>query len=138
VTYADLSAAKAVVLVGFEPEEESPIVFLRAARGPQGQDGRVCRGPLASHGLEKLSGTLLPTVPEPRRPRCRPEFGCGSRGRGIILIGERMATRPARWPLRSPWPPRPEPAWPGSRVAPVSAVLLRPVRSAPCFLAVAR
>ena len=29
VTYADLEKAKAVVLVGFEPEEESPIVFLR-------------------------------------------------------------------------------------------------------------
>src|SRR6478735_6376129 len=28
-TYADLERAKAVVLVGFEPEDESPIVFLR-------------------------------------------------------------------------------------------------------------
>ena len=29
VTYADLEDAKAVLLVGFEPEDESPIVFLR-------------------------------------------------------------------------------------------------------------
>ncbi|MFZ2166452.1 MAG: NADH-quinone oxidoreductase subunit NuoG, partial [Propionibacteriaceae bacterium] len=29
VTYADLGAASKVILVGFEPEEESPIVFLR-------------------------------------------------------------------------------------------------------------
>ena len=29
MTYADLEAAPAVLLVGLEPEEESPIVFLR-------------------------------------------------------------------------------------------------------------
>ena len=29
VTYADLETAPAVLLAGFEPEEESPIVFLR-------------------------------------------------------------------------------------------------------------
>ena len=29
VTYADLEKAPAVLLAGFEPEEESPIVFLR-------------------------------------------------------------------------------------------------------------
>jgi len=29
VTYADLDSAPAVLLVGFEPEEESPIVYLR-------------------------------------------------------------------------------------------------------------
>jgi NADH-quinone oxidoreductase subunit G len=32
VTYDDLSAAPAVLLAGFEPEEESPIVFLRLRR----------------------------------------------------------------------------------------------------------
>src|SRR5687768_3570345 len=32
VTYADLTEASAVLLAGFEPEEESPIVFLRLRR----------------------------------------------------------------------------------------------------------
>ena len=64
VTYADLSAAKAVVLVGFEPEEESPIVFLRLRRAVRKARTAVYAvAPFASHGLEKLSGTLLPTVP---------------------------------------------------------------------------
>ena len=64
VRYADLEAAPAVLLVGFEPEDESPIVFLRLRKA-------VRRGPLtvfsiaalASRGLAKLSGELLVTAP---------------------------------------------------------------------------
>ena len=64
VRYADLEQAPAVLLVGFEPEDESPIVFLRLRKA-------VRRGPLpvfsiaalASRGLAKLSGELLVTAP---------------------------------------------------------------------------
>ena len=64
VRYADLEQAPAVLLAGFEPEDESPIVFLRLRKA-------VRRGPLtvfsiaalASRGLAKLSGELLVTAP---------------------------------------------------------------------------
>ena len=39
VTYADLDAAPTVLLVGLEPEEESPIVFLRLRKGEAFQRG---------------------------------------------------------------------------------------------------
>ena len=52
VSYADLDAAPAVVLVGLEPEEESPIVFLRLRKAvrkhaPAGDRRRAVRHPRA-------------------------------------------------------------------------------------------
>ncbi|MQA13730.1 MAG: NADH-quinone oxidoreductase subunit G, partial [Pseudonocardiaceae bacterium] len=41
VTYADLSAAPAVLCVAFEPEEESPIVFLRLRRAARDAGTKV-------------------------------------------------------------------------------------------------
>src|ERR1700728_3682034 len=64
VSYADLEQAPAVLLAGFEPEDESPIVFLllrKAARRHPLQVFSIAA--LASNGLDKLSGILLPTVP---------------------------------------------------------------------------
>ncbi len=64
VTYADLETAPAVLLVGFEPEEESPIVFLRLRKGATKKRTNVFSiAPLATHGLAKLSGRLLAAVP---------------------------------------------------------------------------
>ena len=64
VRYADLEAAPAVLLAGFEPQEESPIVFLRLRKAVRtGSTAVFSVAPLASPGLERLSGTLLPTVP---------------------------------------------------------------------------
>jgi NADH-quinone oxidoreductase subunit G len=63
VSYADLERAPAVLLAGFEPEDESPIIFLRlrkAARG--GGIATYSLAPFASPGLAKMSGVLLPTV----------------------------------------------------------------------------
>ncbi|MEY9850047.1 NADH-quinone oxidoreductase subunit G [Streptacidiphilus sp. MAP5-3] len=69
VDYATLENAKTVLLVGFEPEEESPIVFLRlrkAARA-RGAGSSGCKvyaiATHASRGLTKLDGTLLPAAP---------------------------------------------------------------------------
>jgi NADH-quinone oxidoreductase subunit G len=70
VTYADLEAAPAVLLAGFEPEDESPIVFLRLRKAVRARRGRVFSSPpLATRGLTKLGGTLLPAAPhtEPER-----------------------------------------------------------------------
>ena len=95
VTYADLERASAVVLAGFEPEDESPIVFLRL-RKAQRAGTRICS--IASHttrGLTKLDGRLIPTVPGDEAaalatltddPRIR------LTGDDVILVGERLAT----------------------------------------------
>jgi NADH-quinone oxidoreductase subunit G len=64
VSYADLEQAPAVLLAGFEPEDESPMIFLRLRKAAR--NGRIAiysLAPFASSGLAKMSGTLLPTVP---------------------------------------------------------------------------
>jgi NADH-quinone oxidoreductase subunit G len=64
VTYDDLEYASTVLLVGFEPEEESPIVFLRLRKAVRRANLRVhAVAPFAGRGLDKLSASLLPTAP---------------------------------------------------------------------------
>jgi len=64
VSYADLERAPAVLLAGFEPDDESPIVFLRLRKAARRHGLAVYSiAPLASRGLARMSGTLLPTVP---------------------------------------------------------------------------
>ena len=64
VTYADLERAPAVLLAGFEPEDESPIVFLRLRKAVRHHQLPVFSiAALASPGTVKLAGALLPTLP---------------------------------------------------------------------------
>ena len=64
VSYADLEHAPAVLLAGFEPEDESPIVFLRLRKAARKSALNVYAvAPFASRGLAKVSGRLLATVP---------------------------------------------------------------------------
>jgi NADH-quinone oxidoreductase subunit G len=64
VTYADLEAAPVVLLVGFEPEEESPIVFLRLRKAVRTRGLQVCSvAPFTSRGLSKMDGELLRAAP---------------------------------------------------------------------------
>jgi NADH-quinone oxidoreductase subunit G len=64
VSYADLERAPAVLLAGFEPEDESPIVFLRLRKASRrGAIAVYSLAPYASSGLAKIGGVLLPTVP---------------------------------------------------------------------------
>ncbi len=64
VSYADLERAPAVLLAGFEPEDESPIVFLRLRKAVRRHGLQVFSiAALASPGLAKLSGVLLTTEP---------------------------------------------------------------------------
>jgi NADH-quinone oxidoreductase subunit G len=64
VAYADLEAAPAVLLAGFEPEEESPIVFLRLRKAVRKRGLKVFSiATHASRGLDKLGGRLLPAAP---------------------------------------------------------------------------
>jgi NADH-quinone oxidoreductase subunit G len=64
VSYADLEQAPAVLLAGFEPEDESPLVFLRLRKATRrGRLQVFSIAALASPGLVKLSGELLATLP---------------------------------------------------------------------------
>ncbi|MBM6404929.1 NADH-quinone oxidoreductase subunit G [Phycicoccus sp. CSK15P-2] len=106
VTYADLQAAKAVVLVGFEPEDESPIVFLRLRKAYRKNATRVFGvSAVATRGLAKMGGTLIPTAPG-TEPEILRALAAGSgtdtveaaaealRDGGVVLVGERLASVP--------------------------------------------
>ncbi|MPZ61771.1 MAG: NADH-quinone oxidoreductase subunit G [Propionibacteriales bacterium] len=98
VTYAQLETANAVVLAGFEPEEESPIVFLRLRKGSQRNGTRIYSvAPYSTRGLAKLGGTLRQTVPgaEAAALAAIAEDGeIALDAGGVILVGERLATVP--------------------------------------------
>jgi NADH-quinone oxidoreductase subunit G len=64
VSYASLERAPAVLLAGFEPQDESPIVFLRLRKAARaGAVAVYSLAALASQGLVRMSGTLLPVLP---------------------------------------------------------------------------
>jgi NADH-quinone oxidoreductase subunit G len=64
VDYQSLEDAPAVLLAGFEPEDESPIVFLRLRKAVRKRGLKVYSiAALASRGLAKLSGELIACVP---------------------------------------------------------------------------
>jgi NADH-quinone oxidoreductase subunit G len=121
VSYRDLETAPAVLLAGFEPEEESPIVFLRLYKAARRRATKVWSiAAVASDGLTKLGGTLIPTVPGGEAGA----FGSlgadvvdALRGDGaLVLVGERLASAPgalsaaaelaARAGARLAWVPR--------------------------------
>lgn len=94
VSYADFDSAPVVVLAGFEPEDESPIVFLRLRKAVRKHGIPVLTvASWRSRGSEKLNARLIATVPggEARAlDRLAPQLPDGS----IILLGERLATSP--------------------------------------------
>ncbi|MFE0042885.1 NADH-quinone oxidoreductase subunit G [Streptomyces albireticuli] len=108
VTYAALEKAPAVLLAGFEAEEEAPGVFLRLRKAHRKHGQRVFA--LATHatrGLTKAGGTLLPAAPGTETPWLRaladgaatdPAARAAAealRGEGaVIVVGERLAGVP--------------------------------------------
>ncbi len=62
-TYADLETAPAVLLVAFEPEDESPIVFLRLRKAAAARTAVLSVSATATRGLEKMHGTWIPAAP---------------------------------------------------------------------------
>ncbi len=95
VTYADLENAPAVLLVGFEPEEESPIVFLRLRKAVRRRGLQILSiAALASRGLAKLSGRLIRTVPggESDALDALADEPLLRLPGAVILAGERLAT----------------------------------------------
>jgi NADH-quinone oxidoreductase subunit G len=108
VSYTDLERAPAVLLAGFEPDDESPIVFLRLRKAARRGTLTVYSiAALASRGLTRMSGVLLPTVPGAEAAalgRLISGTGLDEAGRAaagalttegaIILVGERLAEVP--------------------------------------------
>jgi NADH-quinone oxidoreductase subunit G len=97
LSYADLEQPGTVLLVGFEPEEESPIVFLRLRKGTRSGKTKVHSiAAVSSLGLGKLDGRLIPTVPG-READALTNLDLSVRDAlngGIILVGERLASAP--------------------------------------------
>ncbi|GLX05898.1 NADH-quinone oxidoreductase subunit G [Microbispora sp. NBRC 16548] len=96
VSYADLETAPAVLLAGFEPEEESPIVFLRLRKAARKRGLKVYSlAPFATPGLAKMKGTLIRTLPGAEAEALGDLIGGDLLPAGaIILAGERLATAP--------------------------------------------
>ncbi|MGW0181651.1 NADH-quinone oxidoreductase subunit G [Nocardia sp. NPDC003345] len=107
VSYDSLAAAPVVLLAGFEPEEESPIVYLRLRKAVRTGGPQVFSlAAFASRGLERMTGTLVPAVPgdEARiltaleSPGMTPGPGALARllrePGAVILAGERLAASP--------------------------------------------
>jgi NADH-quinone oxidoreductase subunit G len=108
VTYQGLERAGAVLLAGFEPQDESPIVFLRLRKAARtGRLAVYSLAALAGPGLALMSGTLLPTAPGDEAAALeRLAGGTGLDEAGtaaaaalrqpgaVILAGERLAEVP--------------------------------------------
>ncbi|GGS82604.1 NADH-quinone oxidoreductase subunit G [Planobispora rosea] len=102
VRYRDLEAAPAVFLVGFEPEEESPIVFLRLRKAWRKKGLKVFSvAPFTTLSLAKMGGTLIPAAPGAEAEVLEDLISGGSpaaeavrQSGAIILAGERLATSP--------------------------------------------
>ncbi|GAA1482418.1 NADH-quinone oxidoreductase subunit G [Gordonia sinesedis] len=97
VTYEELSAAPSVLLAGFEPEEESPIVFLRLRRAVRDGTQRVTTiAPFASRGSVKLDAALLATAPgdEAHALRSPAAVAALEAPGSILVVGERLASVP--------------------------------------------
>ncbi|WP_313674138.1 NADH-quinone oxidoreductase subunit G [Mycolicibacterium sp.] len=94
VSYADLETASTVLLAGFEPEEESPIVFLRLRKAVRKRGLTVVSiAPFASRGATKLSARLIATIPGAEAVAL--DALGGELGEDtVILVGERLATSP--------------------------------------------
>ncbi|MCV7315690.1 NADH-quinone oxidoreductase subunit G [Mycolicibacillus parakoreensis] len=104
VSYRDLEAAPVVLLAGFEPEEESPIVFLRLRKAARKHHTRVFSlAPFADRGADKMFATVVPTVPGTEAAALA-AIGTGDRHGeladllrrpgAVVLVGERLATAP--------------------------------------------
>ncbi len=112
-SYADLEAAPAVLLAGFEPHEESPIVLLRLRKAARKRRLQVfALAPFVTPTLTKTLGRLVATTPgaeaallgdlagDPTQIGHDHGAAAGAAAEAlrapgaVILVGERLATVP--------------------------------------------
>jgi NADH-quinone oxidoreductase subunit G len=111
VSYTSLEQAPAVLLAGFEPQDESPIVFLRLRKAARKHGTEIYSvAAFSSDGLERMSGTLLSMPPGSEAaqldriadPAAVPHADSATIAAGqalsqsgsVILVGERLAEVP--------------------------------------------
>ncbi len=92
VTYTDLQNAKQVILVGLEPEEECPMVFLRLRKAVRKNHAKVTAiAPYLSRGNQKLNAELIASVPGQEAKALESlEVDADT----IVLAGERLSSAP--------------------------------------------
>jgi NADH-quinone oxidoreductase subunit G len=92
-TYKDIDNADQVVLLSFEPEDESPIVFLRIYKQVRKRALKVSTlTPYTSRGSEKLNATIIKMVPGHEVAAISAINGLT--GKSVVLIGERLSETP--------------------------------------------
>jgi NADH-quinone oxidoreductase subunit G len=120
VTYDDVENAPAAVIVGLEPEEECPILFLRLRKAANKRKLRVTAvAPFLTRGLGKIDATLVAAAPGEEAKLLAEDAvvaaALGTPG-AILIVGERLASVPgglsaaaalaARTGARLAWVPR--------------------------------
>ena len=84
-TYKDIDKADQVVLLGFEPEDESPIVFLRIYKQVRKRGLPVISDTaFPSRGSKKLSAKLVNQISDIS----------GLTDKSVVIVGERLAETP--------------------------------------------
>ena len=84
-SYKDIDKADSVVLIGFEPEDESPIVFLRIFKQVNKRGLKVYSdAPYASRGSKKLGAELISSISEVNNLT----------EKSVIIVGERATEIP--------------------------------------------
>ncbi|MDI1288554.1 MAG: NADH-quinone oxidoreductase subunit G, partial [bacterium] len=96
VSYDSLESAPAVLLISLEPEDESPIVFLRLRKASRGSTRVFQVGSIATRGLQKVNGELLAARPGAEAALLSElnddVIGLLSQPGSVILVGERIAS----------------------------------------------
>lgn len=93
-TYADLEHASTVLLVSFEPEDETGVVFLRLRSGVRKNNVRVITlAPYASRGSAKLNAEVIPCAPG-QETELLGRLDVDLDERSVVLVGERAAYSP--------------------------------------------
>ena len=120
VTYDDVENAPAAVIVGLEPEEECPILFLRLRKAADKRRLQVTAiAPYLTRGFAKMSATLVAAAPG-EEARLLAEDAAVAAALGtpgaLLIVGERLASVPgglsaaaalaARTGARLAWVPR--------------------------------
>ena len=104
-TYADLDSAPAVLLVGLEPEDESPIIFLRLRAATRTGGPRVvAMSPVRTRGMDKMHAEWWGVQPGGEAAALQQALSGDQATAGtiealrqpgaVILVGERMAGVP--------------------------------------------
>ena len=89
-TYKDIDKADQVVIISFEPEDESPIVFLRIYKQTHKRAIKVTSiAPFASRGTQKLNAKLIKTATGNEVAAVSALTGLTAKS--VILVGERAS-----------------------------------------------